>query len=439
MVAVLIFEINYLNRFTYALEVRYSGQTIGYISNESVYLDARNMALDKLSVGLDTQNQDLLDTPEYKLSLVTSNKLIDSASLSDNLINASDKNITNACGIFIDGEFLCSVKNENDARSVFNTILETVPTDNPDATLGFLEEIDYIQGLYPDDEHTMWDAERLFEKLNSPKSEAVYYIAQPGDSFSKIASEHGLTTGELKIMNPQLGDTILIGTILLVAEQKNHVTPKVTYTEVFREEVEFPVEVTYNPKLFSGDKRIIREGRNGTDLVTVSVTTVNGEVYDREEIDRVTLVEAISKKVELGTASGNYYGGQTSSRGFVWPTPTARTISQRFGRYGHKGLDITTSRASGHTIVASASGTVEIAGSTGNSYGVQVLINHGNGVKTRYAHCLSGSVVVRPGQYVSAGQKIAKIGSTGNSTGPHLHFEVIVNGRFVNPLNYVSR
>lgn len=439
MVCILIFEINYWNSLTYALKVKYRDETIGYISNESVYLEARNMALDKLSVGLDTKNADLLDTPQYELSLVSINKLIDSASLSDNLISASDENITNACGIFIDGEFLCSVKNENDARSVFNAILETVPTDSDDAVKGFLEEIDYVQGLYPDNEHTMWDADRLAKKLASPKSEAVYYTAQPGDSFSKIASENSLTVGELKIMNPHLGDTILIGTMLLVAREENYVTPKVTYTEVYREEVECPVEVTYNSKLFSGDRRVIREGKNGTDLVTVNVTTVDGAVYDREEIDRVTIVEPISKKVELGTGSGNYYGSSVSSKGFVWPTPTAKTISQRFGRYGHKGLDITTSRASGHVIVAAASGTVEIAGSTGNSYGLQVLINHGNGIKTRYAHCLSGSIVVRPGQYVSAGQKIAKIGSTGNSTGPHLHFEVIVNGRFVNPLNYVSR
>ncbi len=440
MIVVLLVEINYWNSFTYALRVKYGDETIGYIANESVYLDARNKALEKLSIGYDGDSSELLETPKYELSLVSVNELIDSSSLSENLISASDENITNACGIFIDGEFLCSVKNENDARSVFNAILETVHTDIEDATLGFLQEIDYVQGLYPDNENTMWDADRLAQKLSTPKSEAEYYIAQPGDSFSKIASDNSLTIGELKIMNPQLGDTILVGTMLLVREQENYVTPKVTHTEVYREEVICPVEVTYNSKLFQGDRRIIREGKNGTDLVTVSVTTVNGVIYDKEEIGRVTISEPVSQKVELGTASGgNYYGGQMSSKGFVWPTPTAKTISQRFGRYGHKGLDITTSRASGHVIVAAASGTVEIAGSTGNSYGQQVLINHGNGIKTRYAHCLYGSIVVRPGQYVSAGQKIGKIGSTGNSTGPHLHFEVIVNGRFVNPLNYVSR
>ena len=164
--------------------------------------------------------------------------------------------------------------------------------------------------------------------------------------------------------------------------------------------------------------------------------------YDMEELERVTVKKPISEKVEIGTASAGsagYYGGTYSARGFMWPAPTARMISQYFGHNGHKGLDITTGGAYGRPIVAAASGVVEIAGSTGNSYGQQVLINHGNGIKTRYAHCVTGSIRVRVGQQVTAGQQIASIGSTGNSTGPHLHFEVIVNGGVTNPLNYVSR
>ena len=68
-----------------------------------------------------------------------------------------------------------------------------------------------------------------------------------------------------------------------------------------------------------------------------------------------------------------------------------------------------------------------------------VLINHGNGIKTRYAHMQPGSLTVYAGQRVSKGQQIGRIGNTGNSTGPHLHFEVIVNGSTTNPLKYVSK
>ena len=73
-----------------------------------------------------------------------------------------------------------------------------------------------------------------------------------------------------------------------------------------------------------------------------------------------------------------------------------------------------------------------------SGYGNMVLINHGDGYKTRYGHMVSGSITVSVGEYVEAGQTIGKVGSTGNSTGPHLHFEVIYNGETQNPKNYIS-
>ena len=96
------------------------------------------------------------------------------------------------------------------------------------------------------------------------------------------------------------------------------------------------------------------------------------------------------------------------------------------------GLDIATSK--GTPISAAASGTVAFAGYKG-SYGYLVVISHGNGVQTYYGHC--SSLYVSAGETVSQGQTIAAVGSTGNSTGPHLHFEVRVNGTAYNPENYV--
>ncbi|MEG1244300.1 MAG: M23 family metallopeptidase, partial [Oscillospiraceae bacterium] len=74
----------------------------------------------------------------------------------------------------------------------------------------------------------------------------------------------------------------------------------------------------------------------------------------------------------------------------------------------------------------------------GGPYGNRVIIDHGNGMSTLYAHCLSGSLSVGVGQYVNAGDAIARVGSTGNSTGPHLHFEVRIGGKHVNPAPYLG-
>lgn len=121
--------------------------------------------------------------------------------------------------------------------------------------------------------------------------------------------------------------------------------------------------------------------------------------------------------------------------------PLSGTITSRFGyrsspggigSTNHKGLDI--AAGCGTPIYAAAGGTVEFAGTKG-SLGKLVIINHGNGVKTYYAHC--NSLKVSAGQTVEAGTNIATVGKTGTATGYHLHFEVRVNGKSVNPQNYL--
>ena len=130
--------------------------------------------------------------------------------------------------------------------------------------------------------------------------------------------------------------------------------------------------------------------------------------------------------------------GQNISLGISLARPVSGTITSRFGakssmrRSSHTGLDIAAS--SGTPYAAAASGTVTFAGYKG-SYGNLIVITHSNGVQTYYGH--SSKIYVSAGQTVSQGQTIGAVGSTGNSTGPHLHFEVRVNGVAYNPQNYV--
>lgn len=113
--------------------------------------------------------------------------------------------------------------------------------------------------------------------------------------------------------------------------------------------------------------------------------------------------------------------------GFVWPT-TSRHISQYF-RWGHTGIDL--DNQSRPPVYAAAAGTVEFAGWLGG-YGKLVIVNHGNGLSTYYAHL--DQTHVSEGQPIAKGTAVGKMGSTGRSTGPHVHFEVRKNGRPVNPL-----
>ena len=124
-------------------------------------------------------------------------------------------------------------------------------------------------------------------------------------------------------------------------------------------------------------------------------------------------------------------GSVTASGRFVWPTQG--TITQYFSWY-HPGIDIANSNIP--LDVAADSGNVIFAGWDSSGYGNMVLIDHGNGYKTRYGHL--SQVMVISGQTVAKGQTIGRMGSTGHSTGPHTHFEIYLNGVRVNPLLYLK-
>ena len=152
-------------------------------------------------------------------------------------------------------------------------------------------------------------------------------------------------------------------------------------------------------------------------------------------------VVVVAKTKTTSSSGGNAYASSVNKSGskvdigISLIRPVSGTVTSRFGaRWGrmHSGIDI--GAPSGRTIVAAAGGTVTTASYKGG-YGNMVIINHGNGVQTCYAHCTK--IFVSVGQKVSAGQSIATVGSTGNSTGPHLHLEVRKNGVSQNPQNYV--
>lgn len=132
-----------------------------------------------------------------------------------------------------------------------------------------------------------------------------------------------------------------------------------------------------------------------------------------------------------GSSAGG--GGYAGTGSFTWPMPGFTYITCYYGGGGHRGIDVAGGGIYGKPIVAADGGFVEFAG-WNSSYGYCVFINHGNGYQTRYAH-MSG-LATSSGASVGMGQTIGYVGTTGNSTGPHLHFEILYNGSTTNPFNY---
>lgn len=211
----------------------------------------------------------------------------------------------------------------------------------------------------------------------------------------------------------------------------------------------YAITVGNEDKIYVPDKETAEavitklKDKNSSNKSKLSVTEkCETEMKEFTEVDKAVkdlYVEPVRKTYVASTGSVGAYGGTNSATGvpigISLARPTVGTITSRFGVRSsgmHTGMDI--ANAQGTNIYATAAGTVKFTGWFGG-YGNLVIVTHGNGVDTYYGHC--NTILVSAGQAVSQGQLIAKMGNTGNSSGPHLHLEVRVNGVAQNPQTYV--
>lgn len=376
---------------TLVLEISADGEVIGFSESEKTYLQAKNRA--KLLLSEADGSPDFPDIT-YSLRLADKNELTDERTICDRLLEKTGYELVSASGVFADGKLLAVLYSESDAREVLNGVLAEKKADEENYAVSFSSDIKIEQGLYPEESiSTVKD----FRKLMSPDEEGNY--------------------------------------ILGIKEIK---------TEVVSEKVPYDEVEIKSSALYSGSQRVLSEGKNGYAQVTNFVTLINGERAGTKEVSRLTVTEPVPQRVQVGTkpldeAYSNSMGGI-----FLWPIVGAYGINSDYGyRWGklHGGLDLGMGNAPGTSlgknIIAVATGTVQVA-AVHSSYGYYLILDHGNGLQTLYAHCLADSFMVSPGQTVVAGQPIARVGSTGYSTGPHLHFEVRVNGNRVNPRPYLG-
>lgn len=213
--------------------------------------------------------------------------------------------------------------------------------------------------------------------------------------------------------------------------------------------------VRYAVKLNDEEKAVLDNAKDAEDLVKEmeekygedaklaieKVYSINNEEHKSVSIKtaRTNITEGIEEEIEKREEEQRRKE-QTVNGIYLASKPISGTITSRFGNresirtHAHTGLDIAAPK--GTTIKAAASGTVIWSGYQG-SYGNLVKIDHGNGVVTYYGHC--SKLYVSVGEKVEAGDSIAAVGSTGNSTGNHLHFEIQLNGQCVNPQNYLYK
>ena len=299
------------------------------------------------------------------------------------------------------------------------------------------------------------------DKSDTASDTSVQGTGTNEDIAAAAASALNLTDDDAMDTIPRgligsLASTNDSGILARLAKTSASVSPdllqlKKVKTETYTTTIPFEVKYIQSDKYYVGTQTVQTQGSNGQKKTIEQVTYVGSAEVSREiknvetvtnPVNRIILVgnkpkpaaavksAANSKSAAVSKSLSNSNSVPVMSGRFVRPV-SGGYVTSRFGQGGHRGIDLVVPY--GSPIYAADGGTVVRAGYDG-SYGNYVKIQHKNGLTTLYAHM--SSILVNTGDSVSQGQVIGKVGSTGNSTGPHLHFEVAKNGSLVNPESY---
>ena len=294
-------------------------------------------------------------------------------------------------------------------------------------------------GVYVSGRFTLAEIVSYGEVRNEPWFTDIIcgYTVKPGDVWSAIAEDNGMTNQQLLTLNPGYDIAVLhAGDQLTISNAVPYLTVVNVERQRYVQDVAYQVEYTDDASMYQGEYKTTSPGVYGKADITANVTYINGEETEREVVASVTLSQPVTEQQLRGTKERPTWYPTGS---FGWPCNGS--ITSRFGYRNlnlrgasnyHKGIDI--ANRYGTSIYASDGGTVTYSGWM-SGYGYLIIIDHGNGYQTYYGH--NSSLVASKGEKVHKGQLIARMGSTGRSTGNHCHFGIKLNGTFLNPLNYL--
>ena len=361
---------------TFGYTVSYSDRVIAVVSSEADYNKADAIVL--YNIDEDSAKESSI-SPKFGLTVTVKDRLNTTDEVVDAIVS-NNKDIVEAEAIVVNGEMvLCAEGN------VVSGLLK-------DRLKAY-----YVEG-----------AENNSEFVDKVETQKGYFLKE--DSVGLREAEEFVNTLSVK--------TVSVATN--------------------RVEVPFETKNVKDSTKVRGYSKITTKGENGITEKTEETVSINGEVTETKVISSKVIKEQVTQVVTVGTAN-NYTSAtataKAKSAGFICPLSSGKyRVSAYYGDgRNHKAIDLAADK--GTPIFAAAAGTVTYAGWDGD-YGYNVIIQHANGMKTRYAH--ANALCVSTGATVAQGDMIATVGSTGWSTGNHLHFEVIVNGVRVNPGPYIG-
>ena len=420
-----------LSLYTLGAQVTYDGQDLGIVSSrraaEKVVAELEDVTRATTGDGGYTVDTALLTA---ETGVFPRRELISDDEFEETLSDTLGV-VDYAYVLYVDGEKVVATTRSGALEDLLEQLklgYETADTVNA----YFAEEVD-IRQEYVESSYVM-NLGYIAEILNETKEGEVTYTVTSGDSYYSIAEKYDLSVEALMKLNPGYDPKILrVGDVLTISNAVPYLTVVNVERQRYVQDVPYQVEYTDDSSMYQGEYKVTSPGVYGKADMTANVTYINGEETEREVVASVTLSQPVTEQQLRGTKERPTWYPTGS---FSWPC--TGILTSRFGYRSllgstyHNGIDIGNSY--GTSIYAADGGTVTYSGWM-SGYGYLIIIDHGNGYQTYYGH--NSSLTVSVGAKVHKGQLIARMGSTGRSTGNHCHFGIKLNGTFVNPLNYL--
>ncbi|MGX9931523.1 M23 family metallopeptidase [Virgibacillus salarius] len=437
------------------------GEHIGKVDNEQ----AIQQMIDKKIAAVEHNDDNLTLRPKQDISLI-SEKVFNPTFDNEKVLAAVQENITieaeaielkigdKTVGFFKDYEtaeqVIASYKAEYVDKQEWQALEEKMAV-NPDnqrptkitaddlevgdrivTSIELSNHVTYTDGVI--DPEKLLTVEQGLTMMKKGTLEEQVHKVDEGEVLGEIASKYNLSMEELLELNKSLAEDSV-----LHVNQAIHVTAYRPFAEVVvkeahvaEENVKHETKVIKSDELYKGEEKVKQQGKHGKKEVLYAMEKRNGEEVNQTVIDEKIIKKPQKEIIIKGTKV-------IPSRGtgkLTWPAVGGHISSPMGKRWGsvHKGIDI--AGPSSRTIKAADNGTIVSAGYDNGGYGNKIVINHNNGMKTIYAHL--ASMDVEAGETVEKGSKIGVMGTTGRSTGIHLHFELYKDGVRKDPTDYLK-
>ncbi len=412
---------------TFAYEVKVGDEVIGVVPTVAAYSEVEAQT----AAEVEALTGDTFETPQevqFSPTIIPKGAYTQSEELADNL-KSTCSDMVEACAVKVDGKTVFAMPNLEMANTLLQQYKDMYAVPNQQSA-EFSKPVELVVEHVPVD--VLKTVESGLSMLQSDVDVEREYTTQEGDTPDTVAAALGLSVEELTAQIADLPEIIPAGECIKVTVKEPLVQVKTTELAQYQEPVPYTVLKQEDAEAYVDETEILTPGEEGLQFVQAYVEKLNGQEVGKQVLSEEMLKAPVEQVEKVGTKERPSPIGTG-----VFAQPYDGVLTSRYGeRWNrmHGGIDI--GGNTGDPIRAADNGTVVYAAYNDGGYGNLVQIDHGNGYVTYYGH--NSELLVQVGDVVAKGDVIAKLGSTGRSTGPHCHFEVRKDGVTVNPLPYLQ-